>query len=252
MKIAIFSDLHIECNQVWMPPEGLGHDVLILAGDIDNGTRGVERFAAWSKPVIYVAGNHEFYGHELPELQQQLSSERWPNMHVLENSAVVLGGVRFLGTTLWTDFELFGPRQRVRAINEAQQYMNDFRLIDLRRSGSDRACLTARRTISYFERSLAWLEQHLDEPFDGPTVVVTHHLPSLDSVAGRYRNDLLSAAFASDLSGLIKRSQPAIWAHGHTHCACDYLIGKTRVVCNPKGYPGEADTGFRPDKVIEF
>lgn len=254
MKLAIFSDLHIEFGEPWSPPAGLDYDVLVLAGDVDKGSRGVERFANWATPVIYVMGNHEAYGQNLPALLRELRElrgRRSSSVHFLENSSVELGAVRFLGATLWTDFALFGVEVQEAAIAAAEECMNDFRLIRMADDGPKRAPLAARDTVRYFAHSVAWLDRQLAEAFDGPTVVVTHHLPAWGSVAPRFRDDLVTAAFASDLSGLIERHQPALWIHGHTHVACDYEIGRTRVICNPRGYPRELGTAFRPDLVVE-
>jgi len=252
MKLAIFSDLHIEFGQPWELPAELDYDVLVLAGDIDKGTRGLDRFAHWPKPVVYVMGNHEAYGQVLPVLLRKFRQARTSSVHFLENSSAELGGVRFLGTTLWTDFALFGPDREDDAMAAAEQCMSDYRVISVARDGPTKVPLSAYDTQRFFEKSSAWIERTLAEPFDGPTVVVTHHLPAWGSVATPHLDDLVSAAYASDLSSLIERYQPDLWIHGHTHTACDYKIGRTRVVCNPRGYPGEADTGFRPDLVVEI
>jgi Icc-related predicted phosphoesterase len=101
------------------------------------------------------------------------------------------------------------------------------------------------------DASRTWLVRQLEQAFDGPTVVITHHLPALKSIAPRYANDPLNPAFASRLEDMIERYQPTLWIHGHTHEPCDYELSRTRVVCNPRGYPGEyGHGGFKPDLTV--
>jgi Icc-related predicted phosphoesterase len=203
MKLHILSDLHTEFAD-FGPPE-TDADAVILAGDIGVGLEGL-RWAARhfpDRPIVYVPGNHEFYGHDIA-LTGSLKSEAPRNISVLSDDRLVLDGVRFLGTTLWTDFKLHGEAD------------------------------------AWFARQRA-----------GPTVVVTHHLPASSSIAKRYADDPLNPAFASRLEGLIEAHQPTLWVHGHTHEPFDYELFGTRVVCNPRGYPGEQDRiGFRPDLTV--
>lgn len=168
---------------------------------------------------------------------RRVRQARTSSDHFLEKSSVELGGVRFLGATPWTDFVLFGKDRQEEAMAAAERCMNDYRVISVARDGPTRVPLSARDALRFFGKSSAWLERRLAEPFDGPTVVVTHHLSAWGSVSTRHRDDLVTAAFASDLSPLVERYQPALWIHGQTHEACDYLIGQTRIVCNPRGYP---------------
>lgn len=131
-------------------------------------------------------------------------------------------------------------------MQRAKQMMNDFSCIK-----KDRKPFTPADSIALHVASRAWLTARLEEPFAGTTVVVTHHLPSSKSVAARYASNLLTPAFASDLDGLIAGDRVALWIHGHTHDAFDYEINGTRIVCNPRGYPGEKkDASFRSDLVI--
>jgi predicted phosphodiesterase len=214
--------------------------VVVLAGDIDLGTKGVEwALEVFSNvPVIYVVGNHEFYRGELPRVTGEiLDRARGTNVHVLENREFRYRGVRFLGCTLWTDFALFGTNRRLGAMRAAAQGMNDYHQIRASLHGYRR--LRPEDTAVLHHESVRWLEARVREPFDGPTVVVTHHAPSFRSVPLRFRSDLISAAFASNLDDLVQRSGAAYWIHGHTHDTFDYSIGHTRVVCNPLGYPHE-------------
>lgn len=255
MRIAIYSDLHVEFGEPWVPPEHLDYDVLVLAGDIDKHTRGVEQFATSSRPVIYVAGNHEFYGADyfdmLASLRRAESIDRAApetgGVAFLENDSVVISGVRFLGTTLWTDYAINGLGGRHHLMRLAECAISDHRLI---RAGNGKR-FRPEDALSVHIDACAWLEKSLSQSFDGPTVVITHHLPHRGSIAPRYQGDELNVAFASDLSSMIRRHQPALWVHGHTHEACDYRSGATRILCNPRGYPRETFTGFNPALVVE-
>ncbi|NTU60084.1 MAG: hypothetical protein HGA98_03380 [Deltaproteobacteria bacterium] len=251
MKLHVLSDLHLEYRR----PLDVAHvdaDVVILAGDIDVGTEGVPWAArTFGKEVVYVPGNHEFYHHDVHTLLPKLKAEarKTGHVHVLSDEAWVFRGVRFLGATLWTDFALFGPEMKHQAAIHAEKAMSDFRVI---RSGWRR--LTVAEWVAWHEKSLLWLTRALDEPFPGPTVVVTHHLPSRRSVVPRHAGDLLSAAFGTDLDHLLARKRVDLWVHGHTHDSLRYTAGRTEVVCNPRGYPlltGQWENPeFRPDLTV--
>lgn len=236
MKIHILSDLHLEFSDrhpPWTPP-ATGADVVILAGDIDNGTRAID-WAERTFPdqtVLYVPGNHEFYDGDLGEVREALAarSAASPNVRTLDDGTWASGGVRFIGTTLWTDFELFGADQREPAIAESLKYVVDFRAIG---DGPGQR-FTPARSLALHAASLAFLEQALRAPHDGDTVVVTHHGPHPASVHPRWAADLTSAAFVSDLTRLMGKAR--LWVHGHTHDSFDYEIGGTRVIANPMGY----------------
>ncbi|HUF74458.1 MAG TPA: metallophosphoesterase [Gammaproteobacteria bacterium] len=242
MKLHILSDLHTEFAD-FGPPE-TDADAVILAGDIGVGLEGL-RWAARhfpDRPIVYVPGNHEFYGHDIA-LTRSLKSEAPRNISVLSDDRLVLDGVRFLGATLWTDFKLHGEAEAWFARQRARQSMNDFTNI---RHGERN--FRPEDSVALHEASRAWLASELERAFDGPTVVITHHLPASRSIAKRYANDPLNPAFASSLEGLIEEHQPTLWVHGHTHQPFDYELFGTRVVCNPRGYPGEhGHIGFRPD-----
>ena len=235
MKIQLASDLHLEFLQRNSPGERLiapvlGADVLVLAGDIVDGGRVFKLFADWPTPIIYVAGNHEFYGHAIDLMREKMrSSAVLSGIHFLENESVVIGGVRFLGTTLWTDYRLRSNRTQIELMEHAQRGLNDHQLI---RNGGLR--FSAQDALGLHERARAWLEYELAQPFAGKTVVVSHHGPHLLSVHARYAGDLLSAAFVSDLSALMPGVD--LWLHGHVHDSFDYQIGRCRVVANPAGY----------------
>jgi predicted phosphodiesterase len=250
VKIRIHSDLHLEFLD-WTPPT-VQADVVVLAGDIHKGARGIE----WSRrrfpdnPIIYVPGNHEFYGGELHEVLTDLRNEaRRFGVELLDGTQHNIEGVRFLGATLWTDFALYGttPSEVGRAMGEARLLMNDFRLIRY-----DGTLLRPERAREIHLEQLNWLQSRLLEPFEGPTVVITHHLPHPASLRPRHDCDRLNAAFASNLSHLVG-PPVSLWIHGHTHDSCDYVANGTRVVCNPRGYlPNEPNPTFNPSLCVEL
>lgn len=246
VRIRVLSDLHLEFAD--FEPPGLDADVVVLAGDIAPGTSGLEWAARHfdDTPVVYVAGNHEFYGEDLRETHERLrQAANALGIHLLENTAVTLAGVRFLGTTLWTDFGLFGPGQEYFARDAAHRSMRDYAAIRL-----DGRALHPADTAARHAAACQWLARELAKPCRGPRVVVTHHLPSMRSVASHYRHSLLSAAFASNCDALLARADA--WLHGHTHDACDYRFDRCRVLCNPRGYPGERGTGFDATRMLEL
>lgn len=275
MKLFVCSDLHLEMDPAWDPyleREVPDADVAILAGDIDSPFASSvawarQRITQWM-PTVLVAGNHEAYRHDLSsELERGLrvgAEPPKPGHHAtycLENSAVLMGDVRILGCTLWTDFELYtSPDQSQKereiqiadAMESAAHAMNDFRAI--RHTTADGQTYqwsppASRRTHL---ASRAWLEAMLRRPHDGPTVVVTHHAPSKRSLSARYKGSILSPAFASNLEDLILGTQPDLWVHGHMHNSSDYQLGRTRVICNPSGYGGFENASYRDDLVIEI
>lgn len=247
MKLHILNDLHIEFED--FEPPATDADVVVLAGDIGVGMDGLRwaeaRFP--DRPVIYVAGNHEFYHHDI-DLIDELRAEAPDHIHVLNDDRVVIDGVRFLGSVLWTDFALFGEADRFFAMQTARQRMMDFSIIQ-----NHGRCFTPENAIRLHTASRDWLASMLAEPFDGKTVVVTHHAPSSRSVPSRYASSQLAPAFASNLEGLMDGDRVALWIHGHIHDSFDYEIYGTRVVCNPRGYAPKALTpDFRPDFVVEI
>jgi hypothetical protein len=186
-----------------------------------------------------VAGNHEHYGslrrrgghlgRTIGQLRAAAAATAG-RVTFLERETAVIAGVRFIGCTLWTDYELFGNPAEDMAHAEAA--MTDHETIAYR----PRVRFTTNDARHEFMLAREFLKAELAQPFEGPTVVVTHHLPSLRSVPQRFKGDRLSAAYASHLDKLVAASGAELWCHGHTHSSCDYVIGKTRVLCNPRGY----------------
>jgi predicted phosphodiesterase len=250
MKIHIMSDLHMEMSK-FVPPS-TDADVIVLAGDIAKGNKGVywARETFPDKPIVYAPGNHEFYGARRPETLALLRvASKQNGVQVLDNDEYICDGVRFLGCTLWTDFQLFGKYKKPEAMQQGRIFLNDFRVI----SEVEHDRFTPDRSIELHELSLAWLTAKLDEPFEGKTVVVTHHLPSMLSVVPRFKSDIVSACFASELDNLFGKM--ALWIHGHTHDNLDYEANGTRVICNPRGYvtmSGTENFNFDPKLVVEI
>ena len=248
MRLWILSDLHLEFGPLVLPD--VRADIVVLAGDVHKGRRGLDWIRARfpDTPVVYVLGNHEYYGEAMPRLREKLEREAADtNVHLLENRAVTLGGVEFLGSTLWTDFLLHGDRRHAEI--EANVRMSDYRAI---RMSPEFRRLRPADTAARHGASRRWLEQALAEAPAGPRVVVTHHAPSARSLDPRSAWQLVSAAYASHLDELVAGSRAALWVHGHTHFPVDYRVGETRVLSNPRGYPDEAVKAFDAGLVVEI
>lgn len=245
MRLWVFSDLHRDFGQSfdYLPPEGT--DVIVAAGDIQDDELLV-RLSRYA-PTVFVGGNHEFYNRCLPERLAELKSLSSDTLHILENDQVIIGGVRFLGCTLWTDYG-YNPL----AAETARRSMNDHRLIKWSKEPYQR--FLPSHATKMHQASRAWLSERFAEPFDGKTVVVTHHAPSERSVAPKYAGQILNHAYFSHMDDMIEAAKPAIWVHGHVHSNFSYKIGETRVICNPRGYPlrnGTENPEFDPQMVVE-
>jgi hypothetical protein len=279
MKLLVLSDLHNEFKQ---PYDAAAHahawsqaDVIVLAGDIDVGVRGIEwaRRAFGDKPIVYVAGNHEFYGgYWEGTLTDMRQAAREHGVHFLEDAAVEIDGVRFLGCSLWTDFDLFGDGDRQWCMLNTQRALADYKKIKNDQPATlyyevnkQPYKLKALHTRMRHLASRRWLEQELATGDPNRTVVVTHHFPSFESCAPKWRTDPVSAGFGSRLPpALLVRA--GLWIHGHTHESCAYVVRhetqetvlETRVLCNPRGYPqyGKSwrfeNTRFDPELLIEL
>jgi hypothetical protein len=252
MQLQLLSDLHLE-TESFDPVPAPQAELLVLAGDVDSTWAGYERFAGWPVPVIVVAGNHEFDGRDFDAASQGLRDlcarlgftllERESLIHTAADGR----HIRFLGTTRWSDFDLFGPERQGRALRAAEYFL---RLMATTRHGRPFDAAAVR------EHSLAcrqWLEAQLQQAPRGrwhKTVVVTHFAPSLRSADPRYGQQPGTASFCNADDDLIPRAD--LWLHGHLHCRHDYRLPRaglapTRVVCNPLGlsHKGE-DVGHQP------
>jgi Icc-related predicted phosphoesterase len=261
MKLLVLSDLHVEFAPFVADPKTVhAADVVFLAGDIHQGTKGLSwaRQAFPHKPIVYVAGNHEFYGHHWDTLIDELRQEaKKYDIYFLENQTFTLAGIRFLGATLWTDFEFFGKEKRSNTMRLTEIMLNDFKVIKANplvddfddsdtshmpfsKSAFAGQALSPEHTVVRHRESLTWLDSQLLTGDASNTVVITHHYPNVNSTASKWAKNPLTAGFGSKLD-LQMLSKCKLWIHGHTHDSCDYLVGEpanqVRVVCNPRGYP---------------
>lgn len=239
MRLLLLNDLHREMHEY--QPIKEGYDAVILAGDIDIRDRGVK----WAKeafdvPVIYVRGNHEGYNdHWVNNLARMKKEAHGSNVHVLENEELVLHGVRFLGCTGWSTFEVAGDRMG-EAMYEAGQGRSLYQ-----RGARDYAKITIRSYQKILPKDTAalarahhrWLAQQLAIPFEKTTVVITHHAPTLQVLPEGRLVELLDATDANPWEHLLAQSN--VWCHGHTHHPHVTTINDCLVVTNPRGYPGQ-------------
>ena len=233
MRIHLLSDLHLEFG-AFTPPD-TDADIVILAGDIAEGTKGIE----WAKeafdcPVIYIADNHEFYTQPqqsttYSQIQTSLrAAAAGTHIHFLENESISFGDLRFLCCTLWTDFEIYGLQ--FTGMMAARLALSDFNGAIKTESGFFRPD----DALRLHQESKHWLRENLIEPWDGKTVVVTHFLPCQRSIAPRWGGSASNAGFASNMDEFLGMAD--LWIHGHTHDSMDYELNDCRVVCNPRGY----------------
>lgn len=254
MRLLILSDLHIDAWPMSRDKFACDFDVVVLAGDIHKGVESVEwsRWAFPDKPVVLVAGNHEFYeGEWNSTLQEMRDKAQFLGIHFLENDSVEIDGIRFLGCSLWTDFMLHGEKHRSDSMLDAEENLNDYKLIQLDGESGNR--FEPGHTIDRHQQSLSWLQDQLAMGEPAKTVVVTHHAPLGESIPTYYLGHKLSPAFASHLPHLMGRSK--LWIHGHVHESVDIMEGGTRVVCNPRGYARHGrneNERFDPGFVVEL
>jgi predicted phosphodiesterase len=242
VRLQVFSDIHLEFGDLTLP--AVDADVIVAAGDIGVGCEAAPWLQRLRRPVIYIAGNHEFYGAEMGRLRHELAAAcAGSNVHFLDNSIVRVAGVRFLGATLWSDFD-----NDPLAMHEAQAGMNDYALIE----ASPGRTLTPADGVALQRAACAWLERNLVPYHPEPTVVVTHHAPSHRSWPW-VDEPLRRAAYCNQLDPFVERCGATLWIHGHVHARADYRIGDCRVVCNPRGYAGVALVPrFDPGLIIEI
>lgn len=240
------SDLHLN-HKTWIAPD-VPADVVMLAGDVTNGVEGIR----WARDVfkdasiVYVAGNQECYGHNIDRLIPQLRTvARECDVHFLEQDVLYMNGVRILGATLWTDFNLFGNS----ALWFGSDEVRSNRPVDRKAIQNDTGIFTHAAKAGRHQSTVKWLKSELERDFDGRTVVMTHHLPSMLGLPPMWRDDRSSAAFASHLDDLFPLVD--VWICGHTHTAADFRAGRCRVVVNPRGRTAAGHNGFNPGLVIE-
>lgn len=256
MRLQLLSDLHLETESFVPEPAPLA-EALVLAGDIDASWQGLERFAGWPVPVLFVAGNHEFDGRDIDAAWAGLRARCAAlGITLLEQAEALLTGddgrrVRFLGTVRWSDFDLFGAASRERAMRAGAYF------VKVQRSSQNGQVFDAEAVRREGLACRAWLERALAEPAQGrwdATVVVTHFAPSLRSADPRYGRQPGTASFCNADDDLIARAD--LWLHGHLHCRHDYRVpragrGDARVVCQARGLAskGEAE-GHDPLRLL--
>jgi predicted phosphodiesterase len=283
MKIKLVSDLHLEFSDINITNND-NCDVLILGGDImvaadlhdhpafdfnpyshgafadlSRKQQRVARFRDFLKRcsfqfphVVYVMGNHEFYNGRFYESIDHMREEcaKFPNIYMLENDTKTIDDVTFIGATLWTDMNKGDPL----TMHAIEGMMNDFRII--RNDKRSFAAMSARDVVGRHARTLQYFRSVLAEQHDRKFVVVGHHSPSFQSVHEQYKTEyLMNGGYHSDLSQFIlDHPQIKLWTHGHTHHPFDYMIGETRIVCNPRGYEADGyseNSGWNPNIVLE-
>ena len=268
MKVALISDVHLEFGDCFFENTE-NAEVLILGGDIliaqdlhdfkhpinelhlkmlssrqqttNRYREFLQRCNDQFKHVLYIAGNHEFYHGKYPlgvdYLREEISI--YPNIHFLENELKDINGVSFIGTTLWTDMNKGDPH----TLFTVKQSMNDYQTI--RNSDQNFRKFSPEDTLALHKKAVKFISDTVNKDPNKTYVVIGHHAPSKLSVKPRYeKNHLLNGAYSSDLSELmLNNPQIKVWTHGHTHDRFDYMVGSTRILCNPRGYVGyEVDT----------
>jgi predicted phosphohydrolase len=258
MRINLISDLHLEFADLTLP----GGDVLILGGDLceakhikkemynrdmvllehenkeqrpDRWYRFLEEECGKYREVVYVMGNHEHYGFQYQKSYAHIAKQLPSNITLLENQTHTIDDVTFVGATLWTDMNKGDDL----TMFHMKSMMNDYRQVTMFNEAKNvYHRLTPERTVEDHHKSRQFIRETVEGKFDQKFVVCTHHAPSKASTKPRYINDtMMNGAYSSDLSELIlDNPQIKAWTHGHTHDFFDYMIGSTRVMCNPRGY----------------
>ncbi len=265
MKIQILSDLHNEFLR-----SGISHlqhkwsgsipetdaDLIILAGDIDTGTKGVEWAISESdrlkKSIVYVPGNHEFYGHEYFSMSADISSLcKGSAVHCLNPGVYIQDDLRIIGATLWTDYKADISVPQDLAMYYVKKALADHRKITFKSKNNFRKFLPDDAWALHI-KELSFIEQQLEIPFSGKTVVVSHHGPHPICQHPCYPVTEISSAFHSDLSRVIEQYAVDVWVYGHTHANLDSVVFDTRIISNQAGYPGENVSDFDARFTVEL
>ncbi|WP_069883208.1 metallophosphoesterase [Bosea sp. BIWAKO-01] len=262
MRLLVVSDLHLECGRFEFPAPMPEFDVAVFAGDIGQPISAAAQWLATQReigplrdrPIVYVPGNHEFYGTEFKSnLAKGVKAAALADVDLLFRRTVIINGARFIGCILWTDYRLYGTPKP--SMVYAGETLNDHRLIRYREESGHYSRFMPWHAAAEHRLDLTFVRHELAIPHSGPTVVVTHHAPHPDSIESRYQGSPLTPAFTSDLSNIIEEFQPALWIHGHDHGSHDYRVGRTRVFANQAGYPNlhgdRENQGFNPRCVVE-
>ncbi len=242
MRINYFSDVHLEFGEQSLPETDA--DIVVAAGDIGVFDQGIAWLKAINKPVIYVAGNHEFYNNEYNQVLVMLRQACvGTNIHFLEKDQLIFQGVRFIGCTLWADLFVEGE-EKAEALGKS---LNDFRKVSFESETFNQKQFSALHRVSK-----AWLEEQLARPYAGKTVVITHHAPTEWSWIDT-PNSLKKLAYCNDLKPLFHEYEIAAWFHGHVHNLGDYRIADARILSNTRGYVGrKIVAGFDVNKTVDI
>jgi len=260
-KILILSDIHLEFHWFFIPEMENEKDIIVvLAGDIGVAKKPhtymdfIRNTCGRFKDVLWVFGNHEHYRGNFPTSHAKVFAEvfEFENLYILEKETEVIDGIAFIGATMWTDMDNNNPM----VMYDAKQFMNDYNQI---RTGPEsepwRQKLAPIDTVATFLRTKEFIFPEIEAQMKegNKVVVITHHLPSYLSIAERRKGDSLNGAYASELGNEIAYCGAELWIHGHTHDSSDYMIGDTRIICNPRGYvPDEPNPEFDDTKIIEI
>lgn len=250
---------------LWLPPQ-LDEDsdtVLVIAGDIwtsrkfltrqyRDGQSWLKKVSSQFKYVIFTLGNHDYWGANLSDepskIRKELALQNLFNVFLMENDNIILDGHKFIGSTLWTDFN----RHDLGLLMAAPGLMKDYKKI---RFGSAYKKLSPSNLYDIFNISSRFIFNNASKDHSSQKIIIiTHMAPSDKSLAPRYKNNPrpINYLYFSDLEEKIMTSSIDLWLHGHTHDICDYMIGKTRVLANQRGYSDEIVSGFDPEFRIEL
>jgi len=255
ISISLFSDLHIESNQRSnMYSLSSDADIIILAGDIHTESEGID----WARSnfkkdqkIIYVAGNHEFYHCEYFSLLKEFREKaKELDIVFLENNEVIIDGIRIMGCTLWTDYLSNVEINQEEAMHYAADALADHYIIRIQHEKEEPRIFSTQDALAIHRESVAWLKGKLEQKFDGKTIVVTHHGPSLACVHKDFGNNNISPVFLSNLNYLVRKAD--FWFYGHTHSNLNVIENSCRIVSNQKGYREESWIEFDENILIEI
>jgi len=261
-KAVVISDLHFESigDDLFetfkeIVPEKIA-DYIILCGDIDNRTRGIyfiSYLVELGYKVIYVPGNHEYEDSNFDHVDSYYEAVDLKNFYYLNNKTEIFDGFRIIGSTLWASADTLktdpidGPIFSESVdyfVRQKLKFMIDFTSIH---------GFSVDKMAEKFKENYEYILEECSKPFDGKTIVVTHHAPSFESCLSRYRGNTTNHAFASDMTCLIETNKIDYWLHGHMHNSSDYIIGDTRIICNPRGNPStKLNWNFDNNKTIDL
>ena len=250
MKLQILSDIHLEFSSHKFNVKNTDADVIVLAGDVGVGNSALpfidKLLQEHSKPIIYILGNHELYQTSVEAVKDvwKRIDQEFDDLHFLDDDKIEIGGVNFIGGTLWTNINKNNPA----SVEYLKSSMNDFNCI-----GHKNRILHPTDTGEFHSATLNYFKESIDHT--KTNVIISHHAPSYRSVSSRFRGSLLNPGFASNLDeefyeGAFQEDVP-LWIHGHVHSSFDYRLNNTRVVCNPRGYwKHELNPQFKSDFVV--